>query len=435
MSGRKLAVIVLVLAVAGLVTALKLRSWAPRGDGAASNVLLISVDALRADRLGYAGHVRETSENIDRLANEGVVFDRAYSQSGWTLPSAATMLTGQYPKDHGATDLHRSMDPSVPTLAGILSDEGYDTRGFVSHILLTPTYGLDRGFGAYDCSVLNVGHPHLVATAEQLTDLAIEAVRDIREPFFIWMHYFDPHFAYLPHSEWAFGSTDVDRYDDEIAHVDHHIGRLLRELRARGLYDRTIVVFTADHGEEFGDHGGRYHMTQYEEVLRVPLVIRAPRLRHRLDHTIAEQIDLVPTILAMLGVEHEEDWQGKDLLADTAFDGPVFIERDRPPPYRQRAVIEGDHKLRVVELVDVTGLPEESRTSPVEVTNVDHGTYLYDLSEDPEERRNLYTSEGVEAARLVDLIAGYCSSGTGAGLTVTVDEELEAKLRSLGYLH
>ena len=196
------------------------------------NIVFLSVDTVRHDHLGYAGDSRPVSPTIDGLAKEGVVFPNAYSQSGWTLPSMATIFTGRYPKDHGATDFHRRIGTQLPTLASILEKHGYDTRGYVSHIVLKPKYGFHKGFMKYDYAVLDYGNPHNVATSKQLTDLALMSLRDIKEPFFLWVHYFDPHFVYLSHTQWAsFGNSDVDRYGQEIAFTDYHIGRLLSDLR------------------------------------------------------------------------------------------------------------------------------------------------------------------------------------------------------------
>ncbi|MEJ2723005.1 MAG: sulfatase, partial [bacterium] len=276
---------------------------------------------------------RDTSPTIDKLAAEGVVFDTCYSVSGWTLPSMATIFTGRYPRDHGATDFHWAVDPTLPTLAGILRGQGYDTRAYVSHVILKPEYGLADGFKSYDYSVLNVGHPHDVSTAEPLTDNVINDLSSIEEPFFIWVHYFDPHFAYLTHGPWAsFGDTDIDRYDQEIAHTDYHIGRLLAALGRRGLDDNTVVIFTSDHGEEFGEHGGHYHYTLHPEVLLTPLVVKAPMLEPAENHAAVEQIDFLPTVLGLLGIDAGVDLPGRNVFADPDTTGPIFFERDRPPP-------------------------------------------------------------------------------------------------------
>jgi arylsulfatase A-like enzyme len=401
------------------------------------NLVLITVDTLRPDRLGFGGHARNTSPNIDQLAAEGVVFPNGYSQTGWTLPSMATIFTGQHPKDHGATDFHWSLDDQMPTLAAILRRNGYDTRGFVSHVLLTPTYGISDGFASYDYSVLNIGHPHDVATARELTDLAIVGVKRAEKPYFLWVHYFDPHFEYLSHPPYAsLGNTDIDRYDQEIAYTDHHISRVLKTLPDK---DNTIIVFTSDHGEEFREHGGRFHYTLHEEVMRVPLVIKAPFLEPRVDRSITEQIDMLPTILAMLGIEAPEGLPGRDLLAGSASTGesssrPIFIERDRPPPWRQRGVIKDGLKLVFVEKADINAIPPASRGTHAEVTNVHPGTYMYDLTKDPDEKQNIFDSSDPRALELLGLMTTHFSTRKYEETSVELDEELLQKLRSLGYI-
>lgn len=400
------------------------------------NVLLISVDTLRHDRLGYVGHFRPVSPHIDKLAEEGVVFRNAYSQSGWTLPSMATILTGKYPKDHGATALHRGMKRGLPTLASILREHGYDTRGHVSHILLTPKYGLDRGFCEYDYSVLRHGNPHNIATSKTLTDLALASLEQIEEPFFLWVHYFDPHFAYLCHDRWrAFGDTDVDRYDQEIAFTDYHIGRLIRSLRQSNLYKRTIIVMTSDHGEEFGEHGGKYHYTSYQEVLRVPLIIVAPFLKPGTSNVIAEQIDILPTILNMLGIEATGDFPGKDLWGDKKDNRPVFAERDRPPGFKQRTIIHGDRKLICIEEADTTNIPASSRVVFSEVKNVHPGVMMFDLPSDPAEKDNIFSQGDPTAETLLAILAAHFSGADLPTEEIQLDEETREKLRSLGYLN
>jgi arylsulfatase A-like enzyme len=399
------------------------------------SVLFICVDTLRPDRLGYAGNQRDTSPTIDGLAADGVVFENTYSVSGWTLPSMATMFTGRYPRDHGATDFHWAVDAALPTLAGILRREGYDTRAYVSHVILKPQYGLADGFKSYDYSVLNVGHPHDVATAEQLTNKVIGDLSSIEKPFFIWVHYFDPHFAYLPHGPWAsFGDTDIDRYDQEIAHTDYQIGRLLDALERRGLDDNTIVIFNSDHGEEFGEHEGKFHYTLYEEVLRTPLVIKAPFLEPQKISAVVEQIDFLPTVLGMLDLEASGEFPGRDVFATTGTAGPVFFERDRPPPWVQRGVIHDNHKLIVIELADTTKVPLTSRGTYSAVTNVHPGIYMYDLASDPGESNNIYSQSNARAQELLGLLAGHFAADRPSVHNVEIDEELKRKLRSLGYI-
>ncbi len=402
-----------------------------RGDGRL-DVLLVTVDTLRPDHLGFGGARRPTSPNIDALAARGVVFTRAYSQAGWTLPSIASILTGRYPRDHGATDFHWSLDATLPTLPEILRARGYQTAGFVSHVFLTPTYGIGPGFETFDASVLDVGNPHDVSTARPLTDRVLAWLRRARSPWFVWVHYFDPHFAYLPHAGYEhFGDGDEARYDQEIAFTDYHLGRLLRAVDPK----RTLVVFMADHGEEFGEHGGRYHYTLHEEVLRVPLVIAGPGIAPRRVDTPVDQVDLLPTILGVLGVEAPDSLPGRDILAPDLEPHPIFVERDRPPPFRQVGVIDGTDKVFIVERVDPESIPPASRGTAIPVRNVAAGVYRFDLAADPGERRNVHDARD---ARELALIARLLEHARGArhhlDAPVDVSPELRRRLRSLGYL-
>ena len=397
------------------------------------NLVLITVDTLRPDRLGFGGHNRPTSPVADRLAEDGVVFPNSYSQSGWTLPSVATIFTGRYPKDHGATDFHWSLDHTLPTLASILRSNGYETLGYVSHVMLTPTYGIADGFSKYDYSVLNVGDPHDVSTDQQLTDLAIAGVKNTEKPYFLWVHYFDPHFEYLAHSAYAsFGDSDIDRYDGEIAYNDFHIGRLLQQLPDK---NNTIVIFTSDHGEEFQEHGGEFHYTLYDEVMRVPLVIQAPFLEHRVDHSTTEQIDMLPTILGLLDIVSPEGLPGRDLLDPASpGGGPIYVERDRPPPWRQRGVIRDGLKLIYIERADSNSIPPASRGTHIPVTFVHAGTMLYDLKRDPGEKNDIFDPTDPRALELLGLMTTHFSTRKYEEAGVELDEQMLNKLRSLGYI-
>ena len=399
---------------------------------AATNLLLITVDTLRPDRLGYEGHSRDTSPAIDGLAATGVRFRTSYSQSGWTLPSMATILTGRYPNDHGAVDVQYSLRAEVQTLAEILAERGFRTHGFVSHVFLSERSGLARGFSTYDDSVLAVGDPHKVATARQLTEAALAALSEIEEPFFVWVHYFDPHFFYRTHRRWrSFGKRTIDRYDGEIAHTDRQIGRLLETLRSDGLDERTMVVFTADHGEEFGEHGGKYHFGLHEEDVRVPLVIRLPGVEPRDEMAVSQQIDLMPTMLAGLGVGVPEGLPGRNLLAPGREDRPVFIERIRPAPYVQRAVVAGGRKLYHV---DIDPGYEGDLAEREQRTRVRAGTVLFDLDQDSAEKTDLFDETDPRSAELLALLAEHLQREGLRGEELEVDEELRQKLKSLGYL-
>lgn len=395
------------------------------------NIVLITVDTLRPDRLHYGGNPRNTSPCLDRLSQEGVVFTRATSVAGWTLPSMATVLTGRYPSEHGATDFHWSLEASMPTLASILRDHGYDTYGFVSHVMLTPTYGMGEGFSHFDFSVLNVGDPHEVTTSQQLTELAHTGMRGVKEPYFLWVHYFDPHFKYIDHDQFHFGAGDIDRYDSEIAFTDYYIDDLLKVVD----HGNTVIIFTADHAEEFGEHNSVYHYTLHGEVMRVPLIIKGPGIKPRTDDEPAQQTDFVPTILKLAGVEAPAGLPGHDLLAPRNANEPQFIERDRPPQWRQRGVIRGDHKLIVIEDADTTQIPPASRNEEIVVHNVVPGIYLFDTAQDPGERNNLFVPSDSTSLRLLALVNEHFSKAPAHGPPVQIDQQLLEKLKSLGYIH
>jgi len=394
------------------------------------NVVLITIDTLRPDRLGQGGNARATSPAMDALAANGATFTAAYSQAGWTLPSIATILTGLYPGEHGAVDMQDSIRPGIPTLASLLRARGFDTRAFVSHVMLGPDHGLTEGFGAYDDSVLEIGHPHLVSTASQLTDLALDALREIDEPFLIWVHYFDPHFRYLP-KEPRFGTDRLALYDAEIAFTDEQIGRLLEGVRYSGVFADTLVVLTADHGEEFGEHGGILHYSLYEEDVQVPLILIGPGIEPGVRPVVAQQIDILPTVLARLGIDPPAGLPGRDLLEVGGEDRPIFIERMRPRGFVQRALIFGGKKLYSVGLREsFTGDLEET----IQTTGLKPSTELYDLALDPGERNDLFDPEDPEAQRLVEMLAGYGAPESTEGEARPVDATLRKQLQSLGYL-
>ncbi len=405
------------------------------------SLLLISVDTLRPDGLGFGGNPAGTSPALDALAAEGTVFEHAFSPAGWTLPSMATLLTGLHPRDHGATTYAYRIRDSVATLPALLDDRGYDTRAFVSHILLGADYGFARGFDEFDDSVLEAGNPHDVSTSEPLTDLVLQSLerRPLGDPYFLWVHYFDPHFKYLEHPGFeVIGGRRRGRYDGEVAHTDRHIGRVLRALDDLGALDETVVVFTSDHGEEFQEHGGRFHDTLYDEVVRVPLVIRTPGMAPGRSLRFAHQIDLVPTLLPLLRIDGLEfgSGPGLDLFGPAPpADRPMFAERDVPLPFRQRSVRVGDDKLVVIDHLEVQ--VDASRKAPAKTRykpRLEKGVSQFDLAADPGERVDVYREDSERSAVLMSLLLGHFDEGVGPENEVELDEETLRKLRDLGYI-
>jgi len=399
-------------------------------DDARPNILLITVDTLRPDRLGYAGGRGGVSPAIDGLAATGTVYSNAFSVSGWTLPSVATILTGRYPQEHGATDFKWPVDEAHPSIATLLRSRNYDTAGFVSHLVLRAGSGIENGFDLFDESVLQVGHPHEVATAANLTDLAIEDLKEADSPFFLWVHYFDPHFDYLTHEAYKnFGDTDLDRYDQEIAYTDHHIGRLLSWMDAHGLTDNTLIIFTADHGEEFGEHEGKHHYTLFDEVVRVPFIVKGPGVNSGVDDRLVEQVDVLPTVLAAVGLDGS-GFPGHNLLVPAPRERFVYFERERPPGWQQRGIRTLDRKLLIIDIDE--SARGESRRRYATVTNLTPGLHLYDLTTDPGEQRDIYDDDAARAL-LVEL-GRHTSDIRRSARAIEVDDALQKKLRSLGYI-
>src|SRR5262245_50911301 len=358
----------------------------PRGVRRAPglSVLLVSIDTLRFDALGSYGKAEAGTPWMDRLAREGVRFERAYAHNVVTLPSHANILSGLYPHEHGVRDNAGFRFPrGTQTLATLLKQAGYRTGAFVSAFPLDSRFGLDAGFDVYDDAFLNVdaaaGHqvqqrpgPETVARARQW----LEA--DAGKPSFCFVHLYEPHFPYAP-------------YQADVAAADRALEPLLRPLLERKGDGRTLVVLTSDHGEGLGDHGEATHgIFAYEATLRVPLIVFAPRLfGPRVVGGVARHVDILPTILDTLGLAVPPQARGASLLAAAQAGGAPAassyfealtgaFSRGWAPLY---GVLDGTRKY-----ID---LPEPE---------------LYDLASDPGEQTNLVATSDV--SRLRELLAG-----------------------------
>ena len=296
------------------------------------NVLLISIDSLRADHLGCYGYERDTSPNMDRLAREGVLFTQCSSSSSWTLPAHASLFTGLPISSHGCTAAASLAEPRH-TLAEAMRDGGYRTAGFWSGPYLHPRFGLNQGFEQYvNCASFDFEGKQLDVNKQSHADITNPKILEEVErwfasrppgPFFMFVHMWDVHFDYIPPAPYDTQfSADYDGpvdgtpprerlegqdleqlialYDGEIAWTDHHVGRLLELLAEQGVDEDTLVIVTSDHGEEFYEHGEFGHRkTLFEESIAVPLLIRYPRsLPAGLKvETATSLMDLAPTIL------------------------------------------------------------------------------------------------------------------------------------------
>lgn len=284
------------------------------------NVVLISIDTCRADRLSCYGYSAPTTPNIDRLADRGVLFLRAQSTNPMTLPSHCSMLTGTIPPYHGVHyNLDRLSDADNETLAEILQRNGFRTGAVLGAFPLEARFGLNQGFDNYDANFgeHSRGRAAIERKASEVSRLASDWLeKNGSEPFFLFLHYFDPHDPYEPPAEFSAQFSD-DRYVGEIAYTDSCIGQVVDRLRSLGLLESTLIVVTADHGESLGEHQERTHAYfAYQSTIHVPLIMVAPTGtgKLRVEQPVST-VDIVPTILSLLGVPVPPQVQGADLSA------------------------------------------------------------------------------------------------------------------------
>jgi arylsulfatase A-like enzyme len=261
--------------------------------------------------------------------------------------------------------------------------------------------------------------PREISTAREITDLALGAVGRLpARPWFLWVHYFDPHDAYLAHQGLDFGPAPIDRYDSEIAYTDRQIGRLLDELRRRKLLERTLVVLLADHGEGFGAHGQLYHSTTlFDELLHVPLLLRVPGLAPARFARDVGMIDIAPTLLGLLGLPIPQPFRGR----------PLEISGDRFVAGDDRMVVSETHRD-----VDLRSIRQGRWKLIADMAS--GGRKLFDVAADPGERRNLRKREPQMASRLESVLAAHYAAGSTSAPRREIPEDLERRLRSLGYV-
>ncbi len=421
------------------------------------NVLLIGIDTLRIDRTltGEDAPPRPVTPRIASYARDGVVFTRAISQAPWTMPAFASIMTGLYPFEHGADSLLGSLPRIRVTLAEVLCEAGYATGAVVSHNYVTRKVGLAQGFEVVDESNVK-GHRGESSTGVTESALAfIDSRRD--RPFFLFAHYFDPHYEYedrdtidaaAGYHGWLEGMRDImalrlmrhmfspedvehlrDLYDEEVAHTDARIGRLLDGLKQRGLYDRTAIVIVADHGEELMERGWLGHtITLHDEVVRVPLIVILPGAGSpgRFHDGTVETRSIFATVLDTLGIEREAG--GRSLPAASAGETPA-------PPGAFSAVWMPDAHVQSGSRVRMASYQTDGWKL---ILDVDRGhELLHDLRSDPLESVDRAASEPEVLATMRSALRDWLEEmlaidGSGGTRTPT-EEELEM-LRSLGYL-
>ena len=439
--------------------------WIPSGHpGNGLSVILVSLDTLRADRVGVLGCPRPLTPILDDLAREGTLFDQAEAAAPWTLPSHASLFSSLLPYDHGARWEHRPLSPSIITLAEHFREAGFRTASFNGGGYISAFLGLSQGFEIYEeHDEQKEGGPESIAAA------ALKWVRGVgKAPFFLFVHTYEIHSPYT-HGEFAdpsdagrlsgtFETRDVlavqrgemvltaserryvsGLYDGDVAHADRVIVGLLQTLEKEGILDRVLLVVLSDHGEDLWDHDatrspGHGH-SLYEEMQRVPLVFRAPgvvrdgaRIR-----TPVSLLDVAPTVLALSGLPPDPRYRGRSLEAalrtgSEPDPAPILAESTEYGPDRF-SLREGDLKVILTPAPEQANAGVHVGARPLEV---------FDLASDPMEKRNLSRAMPPEAAKMLEVlwrrVERVFRPARGKEGIQKLPEELREQLRSLGYV-
>ena len=397
---------------------------------APNNVVVITIDTLRADHVGCYGYRQIRTPNIDALAADGARFERAYTAVPVTLPSHTVMFTGTYPMLSGMHDFAANkLNSSPPTLASGLRENGYATAAVVGSAVLDSRFGLNRGFDFYydhfDFNRLQESNlEEMERPGNLVTDVTLDWLsKNYSKKFFLWMHLYDPHYPYRPPAPYAAEYKDRP-YDGEIAFADAQVGRLIRFLKSKGLYSNTLIVLSGDHGESLGEHGEKTHgFFIYNATLHVPFIIHSPgAASSRVVPDLVSLADLMPTVLQTLKVNIPPQVQGRSLV-------PLMKTKEQE---------------EARSLYAETFLPRLhfnwSELRSAESTNYHFidapKPELYDLTKDPGETQNLFAEKkavGEEMrARLATLIRQY-SAGQELAEKTGLDPALMERLKSLGY--
>ncbi len=426
-------------------------------QAARPDVLLVSIDSLRYDHLGCYGYRKPTSPTIDGLASGGVRFETAVSTTSWTLPAHAAMLTGLFDTSHGVVDNGLALSEDVRTLPEVLRAAGYRTAGFFGGPYLDPSYGFGQGFDHYEsCMSPTVADSHRDVTGPR-TVAAVKAWLDgacsdgDARPLFLFVHLWDVHYDYMPPKEYVerfdpgyTGSIDgrdllrnttieprmaprdfehlLALYDGEIRFTDDNLGRILDDFGRRGRPSKPLVVVTADHGEEFFEHGGKGHQRSlFEEVVRVPWIVSWPGhvQAGRIVRDPVRLVDLMPTVLALVGVDTVPPMDGRDV-------GPLLRgEALEPRPALLDLLVDGN------EVLGVRTEREKQLAWPKAIPPL----VRYDLRLDPREEAPLISPEATVEGDLKKLVEAARALRTQSrARPVEIGGDLRQRLGVLGYV-
>jgi arylsulfatase A-like enzyme/Tfp pilus assembly protein PilF len=401
------------------------------------NVVLITIDTLRADHVGCYGYKQIKTPNINGLAAEGTRFERAFAVVPVTLPSHSSMLTGTYPMFSGMHDFSgNKLNQLQPTLASVLKQDGYQTGAVIGAAVLDSRFGLNRGFDFYydhfDFNRLDEANlDQMERPANVVADAALDwLAKNSQKKFFLWMHLYDPHFPYNPPEPYRHEYASHP-YDGEIAFADEQVGRLLRFLKEKGIYKNTLVVLCGDHGESLGEHGEKTHgFFIYNATMHVPLIIRLPgNAQSQVVSDPVSLVDLMPTVLETLGVQIPSQVQGHSLLAAARGN---HSDDEHARTNRERVLYEETFLPRIhFNWSELRG-SENTKYHFIDAPRPE----LYDLANDPGEVHNLFNDKKAVSeemrAKLVSLIREY-SAGKEMAEKTGLDPALMERLKALGY--
>ncbi len=420
----------LIVILAGLAA---LPSTAQTVAKPALNVVLITIDTLRADHLGCYGYKQIKTPNIDGLAADGARFERAFAVVPVTLPSHSSMLTGTYPMLSGMHDFSgNKLSPLQPTLASVLKQAGYQTGAVIGAAVLDSRFGLNQGFDFYydhfDFSRLDEANlDEMERPGNVVADVALDwLAKNSQKKFFLWMHLYDPHFPYHPPEPYSH-EYGTQPYNGEIAFADEQVGRLLRFLKEKGIYQNTVIVLCGDHGESLGEHGEKTHgFFIYNATMHVPLIIRLPE--KAVAPVVADPVslvDLMPTVLGAVGLEVPSQVQGRSLLRQ--------LRAERGTQTNGERILYGETYMPRIHFnwSELRG-SENTKFHFIDAPRPE----LYDLAKDPGELHNLFTEKnavGAEMrAKLGGIIRDY-SAGKELAEKTGLDPALMERLKALGY--
>jgi len=416
-----------------------------RADGTRQkpNIILITVDTLRADRLSCYGYEHPTSPHLDKLIGKGVMFNNAITNVPLTSPSFSSMFTSKYPHEIGSIRNGIPMVDGHTTLAEIFKKQGYHTAAFISNWPLKRHLSkLDKGFDIYEDDFHEKRWLFFndERDAEEVSDLAIEWFEDgPEEPYFVWIHYSDPHAPYVRHSEFTFSedvTSDNANYDTEVAYTDHHMGRLIDLLYKKKVLGNSMVIFTADHGESLGEHDYTGHGRKvYQPGLWVPFAVMGKGVpRGVKEDANIQLLDLAPTIMSYAGIEAPGDMRGEDLM-------PCIRGVAKCP---ERALYYETYPGAAPQLKGM----DQMLTRPIWVGRLSGSEKLiysaryqnwekYDIGRDPKELDNLVKLRDPEFIKESDELLGWYrewEDETVVGEVDAMTEEDRKKFKALGYV-